>query len=49
MEVQRQDSTLDTISGTLHTLAAQAGLIGQEVGEHTEYDYQPFYLVVLLY
>ncbi|KAF8609184.1 hypothetical protein BDV93DRAFT_484557 [Ceratobasidium sp. AG-I] len=36
MEVQRQDSTLETISGTLHTLATQAGLIGQEVGEHTE-------------
>ncbi|KAG9126790.1 hypothetical protein FRC07_001989 [Ceratobasidium sp. 392] len=36
MEVQRQDTTLDTISGTLHTLASQAGLIGQEVGEHNE-------------
>ncbi|KAG9100636.1 hypothetical protein FRC06_003889 [Ceratobasidium sp. 370] len=36
MEVQRQDTALDTISGTLHTLAAQAGLIGQEVGEHNE-------------
>ncbi|KAG8747218.1 hypothetical protein FRC10_001834 [Ceratobasidium sp. 414] len=36
MEVQRQDTALDTISGTLHTLASQAGLIGQEVGEHNE-------------
>ncbi|CAE6524089.1 unnamed protein product [Rhizoctonia solani] len=35
-EVQRQESTLDTISGTLHTLATQASLIGQEVGEHNE-------------
>ncbi|KAF8741864.1 Syntaxin 6, N-terminal, partial [Rhizoctonia solani] len=36
LEVQRQESTLDTISGTLHTLATQANLIGQEVGEHNE-------------
>ncbi|KAJ1311702.1 hypothetical protein OPQ81_010175 [Rhizoctonia solani] len=36
LEVQRQESTLDTISGTLHTLATQASLIGQEVGEHNE-------------
>ncbi|KAB5593647.1 hypothetical protein CTheo_2940 [Ceratobasidium theobromae] len=36
LEVQRQDSALETISGTLHTLAAQANLIGQEVGEHNE-------------
>ncbi|WWD22082.1 hypothetical protein CI109_106571 [Kwoniella shandongensis] len=31
MLVQRQDDTLGVISGTLHNLASQAGLIGQEV------------------
>lgn len=34
--MHRQDNTLSIISGTLTTLAQQAGLIGQEVGEQTE-------------
>ncbi|WWC67665.1 uncharacterized protein I206_101576 [Kwoniella pini CBS 10737] len=34
--VQRQDDTLGVISGTLHTLASQAGLIGNEVAEQSE-------------
>ncbi|WRT65037.1 uncharacterized protein IL334_001979 [Kwoniella shivajii] len=34
--VQRQDDTLGVISGTLHTLASQAGLIGNEVSEQSE-------------
>lgn len=37
MLVQRQDDTLGAISGTLHTLASQAGLIGGEVAEQSEY------------
>ncbi|EJU02214.1 hypothetical protein DACRYDRAFT_51986 [Dacryopinax primogenitus] len=36
MLVQQQDTTLHYISGTLNTLASQAGLIGREVGEHNE-------------
>ncbi|KZO95373.1 hypothetical protein CALVIDRAFT_168568 [Calocera viscosa TUFC12733] len=36
MLVEQQDSTLHFISGTLSTLAEQAGLIGREVGEHNE-------------
>ncbi|KIJ36942.1 hypothetical protein M422DRAFT_69539 [Sphaerobolus stellatus SS14] len=36
MIMQQQDHTLTSISGTLTTLAEQAGLIGQEVGEHNE-------------
>lgn len=34
--MRRQDDTLGVISGTLTTLASQAGLIGQEVAEHSE-------------
>lgn len=34
MLMRQQDSTLGVISGTLSTLASQAGLIGQEVNEH---------------
>ena len=34
--MRQQDTTLNTIGGTLKTLAAQAGLIGQEVGEQSE-------------
>ncbi|ORX34389.1 syntaxin 6, N-terminal-domain-containing protein [Kockovaella imperatae] len=34
--IRQQDDTLGFISGTLTTLASQAGLIGQEVGEQTE-------------
>lgn len=36
MLVRRQDDTLGVISGTLSSLASQAGLIGQEVGEQSE-------------
>ncbi|KIM22145.1 hypothetical protein M408DRAFT_333049 [Serendipita vermifera MAFF 305830] len=36
MLIQEQDRTLETISGTLNTLHAQAGLMGQELGEHNE-------------
>ncbi|TXT08748.1 hypothetical protein VHUM_02876 [Vanrija humicola] len=34
--IRRQDDTLGVISGTLNTIASQAGLIGQEVAEHSE-------------
>ncbi|KAG5644708.1 hypothetical protein DXG03_007931 [Asterophora parasitica] len=34
--MQEQDRTMDTIAGTLHTLAQQAGLMGQEIVEHNE-------------
>ncbi|EJD51161.1 hypothetical protein AURDEDRAFT_83491 [Auricularia subglabra TFB-10046 SS5] len=36
MMMHRQDETLSTIQGTLHTIAQQASLIGQEVVEHNE-------------
>lgn len=34
--MEQQDQTLTSISGTLHTLAEQAGLMGQEILEHNE-------------
>ncbi|KAG6919827.1 hypothetical protein DXG01_000332 [Tephrocybe rancida] len=34
--MREQDHTMDTIAGTLHTLAQQAGLMGQEIVEHNE-------------
>lgn len=37
MMIRQQDETIDSIAGTLSTLAAQAGLMGQEIGEHNEY------------
>ena len=36
MIIRQQDDTIDTIAGTLHTLQEQAGLMGQEIGEHNE-------------
>ncbi|CAL1699264.1 unnamed protein product [Somion occarium] len=36
MMIQEQDQTITTISGTLTTIAEQAGLMGQEIGEHNE-------------
>ncbi|OCH86508.1 hypothetical protein OBBRIDRAFT_797130 [Obba rivulosa] len=36
MMIHQQDETIDTISGTLSTLAEQAGLMGREIGEHNE-------------
>ncbi|KAI0729860.1 syntaxin 6, N-terminal-domain-containing protein [Fomitopsis betulina] len=36
MIIRQQDQTLDTIGGTLTTLAEQAGLMGREIIEHTE-------------
>ncbi|KDQ58739.1 hypothetical protein JAAARDRAFT_34594 [Jaapia argillacea MUCL 33604] len=36
MMLREQDQALDSIGGTLTTLAKQAGLIGMEVGEHNE-------------
>ena len=37
MIMQEQDKTLDSISGTMRTLTEQAGLMGREIEEHTEY------------
>ncbi|KAJ7728425.1 t-SNARE [Mycena maculata] len=34
--IREQDQTMDSISGTLSTLAQQAGLMGQEIIEHNE-------------
>ncbi|KAG8216670.1 hypothetical protein J3R82DRAFT_6869 [Butyriboletus roseoflavus] len=34
--IQEQDRTIDSISGTLTTLAQQAGLMGQEIGQHND-------------
>ncbi|KAF7316324.1 SNARE domain protein [Mycena indigotica] len=36
MMMQDQERTMDSISGTLSTLAQQAGLMGQEILEHNE-------------
>ncbi|KAJ7211335.1 t-SNARE [Mycena pura] len=36
MMMQEQERTMDSISGTLSTLAQQAGLMGQEILEHNE-------------
>jgi len=36
MMIREQDRTMDSIAGTLNTLAQQAGLMGLEVGEHNE-------------
>ncbi|KAF5356741.1 hypothetical protein D9756_006684 [Leucocoprinus leucothites] len=36
MMIRQQDDTMDSISGTLNTLAQQANLMGQEIGEHNE-------------
>jgi hypothetical protein len=36
MMIRQQDQTIDSISGTLNTLAEQAGLMGREIGEHNE-------------
>ncbi|KAH9941574.1 t-SNARE [Epithele typhae] len=36
MMMRQQDETIDTIAGTLSTIHEQAGLMGQEIGEHNE-------------
>jgi hypothetical protein len=36
MMIREQDQTMDSIAGTLSTLAQQAGLMGQELEEHHE-------------
>lgn len=36
MMIRQQDQTIDTISGTLSTIAEQAGLMGREINEHNE-------------
>ncbi|KAK0490123.1 syntaxin 6, N-terminal-domain-containing protein [Armillaria luteobubalina] len=36
MVIREQDRTIDSISGALSNLAHQAGLMGQEIVEHTE-------------
>lgn len=36
MMMREQDRTMESIAGTLSTLAQQAGLMGQEIGEHNE-------------
>lgn len=45
MMIQEQDRTIDTISGTLTTLAQQAGLMGTEIGVHNEYVLPAFLIV----
>ena len=34
--IQQQDQTINSIAGTLSTIAQQAGLMGSEIGEHNE-------------
>ncbi|KAF8962623.1 snare protein TLG1/Syntaxin [Flammula alnicola] len=36
MMIVEQDHTMDSIAGTLNTIAQQASLMGQEIGEHNE-------------
>lgn len=36
MLIEQQDRTMDSIAGTLSTLAQQAGLMGREINEHVE-------------
>ena len=36
MMIREQDRAIDSIAGTLSTLAQQAGLMGREIGEHNE-------------
>ncbi|KAH8113940.1 syntaxin 6, N-terminal-domain-containing protein [Phellopilus nigrolimitatus] len=36
MIMEEQDKTIDSITGTVSTLTEQAGLMGQEIGEHIE-------------
>ena len=36
MMMRAQDTTMDSIAGTLHTIAQQASLMGQEINEHNE-------------
>jgi syntaxin 6 len=36
MMIRDQDHAMDSISGTLNTIAQQASLMGQEIGEHNE-------------
>jgi len=37
MMIREQDRAIDSIAGTLSTLAQQAGLMGREIGEHNEF------------
>ena len=37
MMIREQDQAIDSIAGTLNTLAQQAGLMGREIGEHNEF------------
>jgi hypothetical protein len=37
MMMREQDHTMDSIAGTLSTIAQQANLMGQEIAEHNEY------------
>jgi hypothetical protein len=37
MMIREQDRTIDSIAGTLSTLAQQAGLMGREIVEHNEF------------
>jgi hypothetical protein len=37
MMIQEQDQTINSIAGTLSTIAQQAGLMGSEIREHNEY------------
>ena len=34
--IQQQDQTINSIAGTLSTIAQQAGLMGSEISEHNE-------------
>ena len=36
MMIRQQDRTMNSIAGTLSTLAQQAGMMGQELEEHNE-------------
>ncbi|KAF5371620.1 hypothetical protein D9758_003466 [Tetrapyrgos nigripes] len=46
MMIRDQDRTIDSIAGTLSTLAQQAGLMGQEIGEHNDQQCPSFRLLL---
>jgi syntaxin 6 len=37
--IQQQDQAINSIAGTLSTIAQQAGLMGSEISEHNECEY----------
>lgn len=43
MMIQQQDQAINSIAGTLSTIAQQAGLMGSEISEHNECAVSPMF------